>query len=141
MEPTTGCYYGMYLTALIIDCAIVRLYKSVKLEPGTTEWNQTCYKDYTWSMLDCNGEFLGKDCSSAEIATYLGILSYCRLKRALPCTELTLENKFGEDRYEHFKVLSKNVLAICAITVGEPHSQQVSCSSKIWFASSLLHSS
>ena len=42
----------MYLTALIIDCAIARLYrhngamnKSVKLEPGTTEWNQTCYKD------------------------------------------------------------------------------------------------
>ena len=75
------------LTALIIDCAIVRLYrhngamnKSVKLEPGITEWNQTCYKDYTWSML--NGEFLGKDCSSAEIATCLGVLSYCRLKRA-----------------------------------------------------------
>ena len=44
-------YYGMYLTALIIDCAIARLYrhngamnKSVKLEPGTTEWNQTCTK-------------------------------------------------------------------------------------------------
>ena len=36
---------------------------------------------------------------------------------------------------------SKNVLAICAITVGAPLSQQVSCSSKIWFASSLLHSS
>ena len=74
----------MYLTALIIDCAIARLYrhnvamnKSVKLEPGTTEWNQTCYKDYTWSMLNCNGEFLGKDCSSA-----VGVLSYCRLKRA-----------------------------------------------------------
>ena len=54
----------MYLTALIIDCAIARLYrhngamnKSVKLEPGTTEWNQTCYKDYTWSMLNCNGVF------------------------------------------------------------------------------------
>ena len=87
-------YYGMYLTALIIDCAIARLYrhngamnKSVKLEPGTTEWNQTCYKDYTWTMwtmLNCNGEFLGKDCSSAEIhvATCLGVLSYCRLKRA-----------------------------------------------------------
>ena len=81
----------MYLTALIIDCAIARLYrhngamnKSVKLEPGTTEWNQTCYKDYmyTWSMLNCNGEFLGKDCSSAEIATCLGVLNYCRLKRA-----------------------------------------------------------
>ena len=53
--------------------------KSVKLEPGTTEWNQTCY---TWSMLNCNGEFLGKDCSSTEIATCLGVLSYCRLKRA-----------------------------------------------------------
>ena len=55
--------------------------KSVKLEPGTTEWNKTCYKDYTWSMLNSNGEFLGKDCSSAEIATCLGVLSYCRLKR------------------------------------------------------------
>ena len=43
--------------------------------------------------------------------------------------------------YEHFKVLSKNVLAICAITVGVPLSQQVSCSSKICFASSPLHSS
>ena len=69
---------------LIIDCAIACLYrhngamnKSVKLEPGTTEWNQTCYKDYS-----CKGEFLGKDCSSAEIATCLGVLSYCRLKRA-----------------------------------------------------------
>ena len=79
----------MYLTALIIDCAIARLYryneamnKSVKLEPGTTEWNETCYRDYTCSMLNCNGEFLEKDCSSAEIATCLGILSYCRLKRA-----------------------------------------------------------
>ena len=79
----------MYLTALIIDCAIARLYrhngamnKSVKLEPGTTEWNQTCYKDYTQSVLNCNGEFLGKDCSSAEIATCLGVLSYCRLTRA-----------------------------------------------------------
>ena len=30
----------------------------------------------------CNGEFLGKDCSSAEMATCLGVLSYCRLKRA-----------------------------------------------------------
>ena len=38
--------------------------------------------DYTWSMLNCNGEFLGKDCSSAEIATCLGVLNYCRLKRA-----------------------------------------------------------
>ena len=79
----------MYLTALIIDCVIARLYrhngamnKSVKLRPGTTEWNQTCYRDYTWSMLNCNGEFLEKDCSSAEIATCLGALSYCRLKRA-----------------------------------------------------------
>ena len=79
----------LWLTALIIDCAIARLYrhngamnKSVKLRPGTTEWNQTCYKDYTWSMLSCNGEFLGKDCSSAEIATCLGVLNYCRLKRA-----------------------------------------------------------
>ena len=79
----------MYLTALIIDCAIARLYrhkgamnKSVKLEPGTTEWNQTYYKDYTWSMVNCNGEFQGKYCSSAEKATYLGVLSYCRLKRA-----------------------------------------------------------
>ena len=49
----------MYLIALIIDCAITRLYrhngamnKSVNLEPGTTEWNKTCYKDYTWSMLN-----------------------------------------------------------------------------------------
>ena len=115
--------------------------KSVKLEPGTTEWNQTCYKDDTWSMLNCNGEFLRKDCSSAEIATCLGVLSYCRLKRTLPCTELTLETTFDEDRYEHFKVLSKNVLAICSITVGIPLSQQVSSSSKIWFGSSLLHSS
>ena len=79
----------MYLTALIIDCAIARVYrhngamnKSVKLEPGTTEWNQTCYKDYTWPMLNYNEEFLGKNCSSAEIATCLGVLSYCRLKRA-----------------------------------------------------------
>ena len=78
----------MYLTALIIDCAIARLYrhngamkKSVKLEPGTTEWNQTCYKDYKWSMLNCKGEFLGKDCSSGKIATCLGVLSYCMLKR------------------------------------------------------------
>ena len=31
------------------------------------------------------------------------------------------------------------ILAICAITVGAPLSQQVSCSSKIYFASSLLH--
>ena len=75
----------MSLTALIIDCAIAHLYrhdgamnKSVKLRPGTTEWNQTCYKDYTFY----NGEFLGKDCSSAEIATCLGVLNYCRLKRA-----------------------------------------------------------
>ena len=66
LELTTSGYYGMDLTALIIDCAIARLYrhngamnKSVKLEPRTTEWNQTCYKDYTWSMLNCNGEFLG----------------------------------------------------------------------------------
>ena len=81
----------MYLTALIIDCAIARLYmymdngamnKSIQLEPGTREWNQTCYKDYTWSMLNCNREFLGNDCSSTEIATCLGVLSYCRLKRA-----------------------------------------------------------
>ena len=84
----------MYLTALIIDCVIIdcviaRLYrhngamnKSVKLRPGTTEWNQTCYRDYTRSMLNCDGEFLEKDCSSAEIATCLGTLSYCRLKRA-----------------------------------------------------------
>ena len=74
--------------------------KSVKLEPGTTEWNQTCYKDYMWSMLNCNGEFLEKDYSSAEIATCLGILSYCRLKKALPYTELLLENKFCEDRHK-----------------------------------------
>ena len=33
-------------------------------------------------MLNSNGEFLGKDCSSAEIATCLGVLNYCRLKRA-----------------------------------------------------------
>ena len=73
LELTTSGYYGMYLTALIIDCAIARLYrhngatnKSV-MEPGTTEWNQTCYRDYMWSMLNCNGEFLEKDCSSAEI--------------------------------------------------------------------------
>ena len=65
----------MYLTV------IARVYrhngamnKSVKLRPGTTEWNQTCYRDYT--------KFLEKDCSSAEIATCLGALSYCRLKRA-----------------------------------------------------------
>ena len=71
----------------LIDCAIARLYrhngamnKSVKLEPGTTEWNQTCYKDYTWSMLNCNGEFLGTDCS--RLGACLGVLSYCRLKRA-----------------------------------------------------------
>ena len=62
----TNGYYGMYLTALIIDCAFARLYrhngamnKSVKLEPGTTEWNETCY------MQNCNREFLEKDCSSA----------------------------------------------------------------------------
>ena len=72
----------MYLTALIIDFAIALLYrhnKSVKLEPRTTECNQTCYKDYRWSMLNGNGEFLEKDCSSAEIAMCLGVLSYCRL--------------------------------------------------------------
>ena len=53
-ELTTGGYYGMYLTALIIDGVIARVYrhngamnKSVKLRPGTTEWNQTCYRDYT----------------------------------------------------------------------------------------------
>ena len=70
----------MYLTALIIDCVIARLYRhngamnnSVKRRPGTTEWNQTCYTAT---------EFLEKDCSSAEIATCLGALSYCRLKRA-----------------------------------------------------------
>ena len=47
---------------MIIDCVIARLYrhngamnKSVKLRPGTTEWNQTCYRD-------------------------LGALSYCRLR-------------------------------------------------------------
>ena len=64
----------MYLTILIIECAIGHLYrhngamnKSVKLEPGTTEWNQICYKDYAWSMLNCNGEFLEKDCSSFEL--------------------------------------------------------------------------
>ena len=79
----------MYLTALIINCVISRLYrhngamnKSLKLRLGNTEWNQTCYKDNTWSMLNCNRDFLGKDCSSAEIATCLSVLSYCRLKRA-----------------------------------------------------------
>ena len=79
--------------------------KSVKLRPGTTEWNQTCYRDY-------NGEFLEKDCSSAEITTCLGALSYCRLKRAplssSPCIsspELPLENRFGEDRHKRCKVL------------------------------------
>ena len=77
----------LWLTALIIDCTIAGLYrhngamnKSVKLEPGTTEWNQTCYKDYMWSMLYCNREFLENICSNAEIATCLGVLSYCRLK-------------------------------------------------------------
>ena len=33
-------------------------------------------------VLNCTGRFLGKDCSSAQIATCLGVLSYCRLKRA-----------------------------------------------------------
>ena len=50
--------------------------------------NQTCYKGYTWSMLNCNGEFLENDCSSAEIATCLGVLSYCRLKKAPLSTSL-----------------------------------------------------
>ena len=79
----------MYETALNNDCAIARLYryngamnKSVKLEPRTMEWNQTCFKDYTWSMLNCNKEFLGRDCSSAEITTCLGDLSCCTLQRA-----------------------------------------------------------
>ena len=51
-------------TALNKDYAIAHLYRhngamnmSVKLEPGTTEWNQTCCKDYMWSMLNCNGVF------------------------------------------------------------------------------------
>ena len=68
----------MYETALNKDYAIARLYRhngamnmSVKLEPGTTTWNQTCCKDYMWSMLNCNGEFLGKDCSSAKMATVM----------------------------------------------------------------------
>ena len=30
---------------------------SVKLEPRTTEWNQSLYKDYTWSTLYRNGVF------------------------------------------------------------------------------------
>ena len=57
----------MYVTALIIDCAIACLYrhngamnKSVKLEPGTTEWNETYYRDYTWSMLNRNIVFKKK---------------------------------------------------------------------------------
>ena len=33
-------------------------------------------------MQNCNREFLEKDCSSAEIATCLGVLSYCRPKKA-----------------------------------------------------------
>ena len=45
-----------------------------------------------------------------DIATCLGVLSYCRLKRAplssyLIYTELPLENRFGEDRHKHCKVL------------------------------------
>ena len=73
----------MYLTALIIDCAIARLYRhngamnmSVKLEPGTTEWK--VHVAYAKLQL----RVFGKDCSSAEIATCLGVFSYRRLKRA-----------------------------------------------------------
>ena len=68
---------------LINDWAIAHLYgpngannNSVKLEPGTTEGNQTYCKVYMWSILNCNREFLGKDCSSAKIATCLGVWSY-----------------------------------------------------------------
>ena len=60
---------------MALDCAIWRLYrhngamnKSIKLEPGTTEWNQTCYIQILHVVyVNCNGEFLEKDCSSAEI--------------------------------------------------------------------------
>ena len=77
----------MYETALINDCsAFVQaqwaMNKSVKLEPGTMEWNQTCCKDYMWSMLNCDREVLGKNCFSTEIASCLCVLSYYRLKRA-----------------------------------------------------------
>ena len=81
--------YGLRLDGTVSTIKRVRPLRPVPyitiktfLRPGTTEWNQTCYKDYTWSMLNCNGEFLGKDCSSAKIATYLDVLNYCRLKRA-----------------------------------------------------------
>ena len=39
-ELTTGGYYGMYLTALIIDCAIASEKGSVKLFPINTELPQ-----------------------------------------------------------------------------------------------------
>ena len=80
LEVTNVGYYGMYETALINDCVIAHLY-SHNGAMGTTEWNQTCRKDYTWSMLNSNVEFLGKDCSSVDIATCLGICRYCRLNR------------------------------------------------------------
>ena len=37
--------------------------------------------DLNLLILNCNGEFLEKDCSSAEIATCLGVLSYCTLQK------------------------------------------------------------
>ena len=34
-------------------CTVVNgAMNNVKLEPGTTEWNQKLYKDYTWSSKD-----------------------------------------------------------------------------------------
>ena len=43
-------------------------------------------------MLNCNmnREFLGKDCTRAEIATCWGVLSYCRLKKALLSSSLLI---------------------------------------------------
>ena len=47
--------------------------------------DQTCCRLYVVYiiMLNCNGEFLGKDCSSAKIATCLCVWEYCRLKKTL----------------------------------------------------------
>ena len=47
--------------------------------------------DLNLLILNCNGEFLEKDCSSAEIATCLGVLSYCRPKKALLSSSLYTE--------------------------------------------------
>ena len=52
---------GLQWNAEARSSIIAVLYSSqcgyVKLEPRTTEWNQSLHKDYTWSVLYRNGEF------------------------------------------------------------------------------------